>query len=142
MPIHIKGYFSRCDLLTIYVATFPAISMRFRVVSYWFPVLPYGFHMFRNGSRCFPVFSMIHVIPFRYPPRDTERNHMTGHVNVVKMFVVRCFILKACLSVYVIAAKYEIDNTRGIGRKFDGIGGLSGGGVSYNMHNARNIFER
>ena len=38
-----------------------------------------------------------------------------------------------CAQQQLVAGKYIIDDTQGLGRRFDGIGGLSGGGVSVHI---------
>ena len=57
-----------------------------------------------------------------------------AHSNRIKMFSLLLFsFLSGGLYQCVGAQTYVLDDSAGLGRRFDGIGGLSGGGVSYNM---------
>ena len=49
------------------------------------------------------------------------------------MFSLLLFTFLSGLCQRVGAQTYVLDDSAGLGRRFDGIGGLSGGGVSYNM---------
>ena len=46
------------------------------------------------------------------------------------MKLLRIFAVLFCAQQQLATGKYMIDDTLGLGRRFDGIGGLSGGGVS------------
>lgn len=61
------------------------------------------------------------------------------------IFAVLLFICNLALCVDRAASDtYTVDDSSGLGRRFDGIGGLSGGGVGHGTHNdlyANNIEE-
>lgn len=61
------------------------------------------------------------------------------------IFAVLLFICNLSLCVDRAASDtYTVDDSSGFGRRFDGIGGLSGGGVGHDTHNdlyANNVEE-
>lgn len=65
--------------------------------------------------------------------------HLSGVLAYSRKTMASTPIYLAFVAVCVVATSatatiYSFDDSRGVGRRFDGIGGLSGGGVSINLY--------